>query len=268
MNSSLTSQRNSVRSHHLVLWLALLAACTPRNEKQVREAGEIGFTVQQLLPHDPKAFTQGLLIYQGQLYESTGQDSSWIGIVDIGTGVASRKVVLDKKFFGEGITILNNKVYQLTWKNKNGFIYSFPAFTKVGEFTYTGEGWGLTTEGTHLIMSNGTEEIVFLDTLSLKPVRTITVKHEGNPVTNLNELEYANGFLYANIWQTDLVARIDPGSGEVTGFLDLGELTRQARAVNPKADVLNGIAWHPATKTMLVTGKYWPYIFILKLKEN
>jgi glutamine cyclotransferase len=202
------------------------------------------------------------------LYESTGQDESWIGIVDISTGTADRKVVLDKKYFGEGIAILNSKVFQITWKNKAGFIYKIPSFEKIGEFTYTGEGWGLTTDGKNLIMSNGTDVISFLDTVSLKPVRTLSIKHQGEPVTNLNELEYADGFLYANVWQTDMIAQIDPVSGEVKGFIDLGILAQRARAVNPQIDVLNGIAWHPTTRTMLVTGKFWPFIFILKLKDQ
>lgn len=248
----------------LILAIGIVACST--NEKKIRSSSEILFTVQSTLPHDPRAFTQGLLIHRGELYESTGQDSSWIGVVDIGTGRASRKVVLDNKYFGEGIAILNNKVYQLTWKNKTGFVYALPGFQKVGEFAYKGEGWGLTTDGTHLIMSNGTDEIVFLDSATLKPVRSLMVKHEGAPVTDLNELEFVDGNLLANIWQTNLVARINLKDGEVTGFLDLSELTVQARRVNPNADVLNGIAWHPATRTLLVTGKYWPYIFVLAMK--
>ena len=246
----------------------ILFTCTPKSEKNVNAANRIEFTVQRTLPHDTKAFTQGLLIHQGQLYESTGQEESWIGIVDIATGIAKRRVELDKKYFGEGIAILNSKVFQITWRDKTGFIYRFPSFEKIGEFTYTGEGWGLATDGKNLIMSNGTEEISFLDTVTLKPVRTLSIKHQGEAVTNLNELEYVDGFLYANIWQTDLIAQIDIVTGEVKGFLDLSILTQRARAVNPKIDVLNGIAWHPATKTMLVTGKFWPFIFILKLKEQ
>ena len=250
----------------VLLILAIGIAACSTNEKKIRSSSEILFTVQSTLPHDPRAFTQGLLIHRGELYESTGQDSSWIGVVDIGTGRASRKVVLDNKYFGEGIAILNNKVYQLTWKSKTGFVYALPGFQKVGEFAYKGEGWGLTTDGTHLIMSNGTDEIVFLDSATLKPVRSLMVKHEGTPVTDLNELEFVDGNLLANIWQTNLVARINLKDGEVTGFLDLSELTVQARWVNPNADVLNGIAWHPATRTLLVTGKYWPYIFVLAMK--
>ncbi len=243
-----------------------LISCTPKNEKQIRDATPIAFTLQRTMPHDPEAFTQGLLIHEGQLYESTGQDSSWIGVVDISNGKAERRVVLPDEFFGEGIAVLNQKVYQLTWRSKKGFVYALPSFEMVREFTYSGEGWGLTTDGTHLLMSDGTETIRFLDTVSLQPVRTLSVKHNGVPVTELNELEYADGMLYANIWQTDLIARIDLQTGEVNGFLDLGELARQARAVNPRAEVLNGIAWHQSTRTFLVTGKNWPFLFVLKLK--
>lgn len=256
-----------MRVLHIILAGSLLWSCAASNEKQIRESSQIQFTLQRTLPHDPLAFTQGLLIHEGELYESTGQDSSWIGVVDITTGKAQRKVVLDKKYFGEGLAILNNKAYQLTWQNKVGFIYKLPSFEKLGAFSYEGEGWGLTTDGTNLIMSDGTDKIRFLDTVSLKTIQTLNVKHNGNPVTELNELEYADGQLYANIWRTDLIARIDPKTGEITGFLDLGDLARQARSVNPKADVLNGIAWHPATQTMLVTGKNFPYLFILKLKN-
>ncbi len=232
----------------------------------MRDAPEILYNVQRVLPHDPKAFTQGLLIHDGELYESTGEDSSWIGIVNIQTGIATKRVILDTAYFGEGITILNGKVYQLTWQNKKGFVYRFPSFEKLGEFDFTGEGWGLTTDGSQLIMSDGTDKIMFLDTATLKPVRTLAVTNAGEPITHLNELEFADSLLFANIWQTDLIARISLKTGEVTGFLDLSDLTRQARSANPAADVLNGIAWHPGTRTLLVTGKYWPYLFILKLK--
>jgi len=245
----------------------MLSACTSVNEEKVRNAQRIDFTLQRTLPHDTKAFTQGLLIHEGQLYESTGQEGSWIGVVDVGTGIADKKVILDNKYFGEGIVILNNKVYQLTWQSQRGFIYALPSFERIGEFSYQGEGWGLTTDGQYLVMSDGTENLTFLDTVTLKPAKVVSVQYEGNPVSGLNELEYADGSIYANIWRTEVVARIDASSGEVTGYLDLTELTRQARMNNPQIDVLNGIAWHPTTKTMLVTGKHWPYIFILKLKE-
>ncbi len=173
----------------VVAVIFILSSCTSVSEKKVRQAQPIDFTLQRTLPHDTKAFTQGLLIHEGQLYESTGQEGSWIGIVDISTGKAEKKVVLDDTYFGEGIVILNQKVYQLTWQSKVGFVYAFPSFRKIGEFAYKGEGWGLTTDGEHLVMSNGSEVLTFLDTATLKPVRTLSVQFDGKPVTGLNELE-------------------------------------------------------------------------------
>lgn len=260
----------NVRRFFFGCWIALclvVTSCTQKNEKQVKDAERLEFTLQRSLPHDTKSFTQGLVIHQGQLYESTGQEQSWIGVVDIQTGAAEKKVVLENKYFGEGITILNNKVFQLTWKNKTGFIYTLPSFEKIGEFTYPGEGWGLTTDGQYLIMSNGTDQLSFLDSATLKPVRSLSVVYDGKPISELNELEYADGFLYANVWKTNQIVKIDSRTGVVKGFLDLSALAQQARALNPQADVMNGIAWHPTTRTMLVTGKYWPFIFILKLKD-
>lgn len=252
----------------LLIFGLVVVSCSTKLENRVEAADNVEFTLQRSLPHDPKAFTQGLVIHQGQLYESTGQEGSWIGVVDVNTGRAEKLVVLDNKYFGEGIVILNKRIYQLTWRSKIGFIYSLNPFGKIGDFSYEGEGWGLTTDGEDLIMSNGSSTLTFLDSATLKVKRTVPVTFRGNPVENLNELEYAEGLVYANVWQTDLIARIDPATGDVKGFLNLSALSKQARAVNPQAEVLNGIAWHPSTKTMLVTGKLWPYIFILKLKEK
>lgn len=259
--------RTKIIIGYFVTLILLGSACTPKKEQKVSNVPVIGFTVQRTLPHDTKSFTQGLAIHEGQLYESTGQQDSWIGVVDVKTGVADRKVVLDKKYFGEGVVILNDKVYQLTWQNKVGFVYSVITFEKLREFTVAGEGWGLTTDGSQLIMSDGTEKLTFLDTATLNVTRSITVTQDGNPVVALNELEYADGFVYANIWTTNVIVRIDPKSGEVKGIMDLSALAQQAQVTNPQAEVLNGIAWHPKTRTMLVTGKFWPFIFILKLKD-
>ena len=246
------------------LWLA---SCGPKKqENSINNPTRIPFAVKGTIPHDTKSFTQGLLIHRGQLYESTGQDDSWIGIVDIQSGAAQRKVTLDKKYFGEGMVVINNKVYQLTWKNKTGFIYSLSTFEKLGEFKYESEGWGLTTDGANIIMSDGSDKLYFLDTIKLSVSRTISVTYDKKPVTYLNELEYVDGFVYANVWQTAMIAKIDAATGEVKGFLDLSELVRQVNTINPQAEVLNGIAWHPATKSFLVTGKFWPYIYILRLK--
>lgn len=244
----------------------ILQSCQAER-KEVVSVPEISYSVHSTLPHDTKAFTQGLVIHEGRLFESTGQEgASWIGEVDIATGIADRKVSLGPQYFGEGIAILNNKVYQLTWKNKTGFVYDLATFRQLRTFSYPNEGWGLTHDGKNLIMSDGSSVLTFLDTATLKPVRTLEVKDANGPLRNLNELEMADGVLYANVWQSTRIARIDPNDGQVTGYMDISIITDQALARNPQADVLNGIAWHPGTQSMLVTGKYWPNIFVLKLK--
>lgn len=247
----------------------LLMRCgAPKKETALPIADvSIRYTVQNSIPHDIEAFTQGFVIHNGQLYESTGQGGSWIGVVDVNTGKADKKVILPKNYFGEGITILNNKVYQLTWQNKVGFVYDLASFKELKKFTYDTEGWGLTHDGTDLIMSDGTDQLIYLDTATFQVKKKVTVKRDGKPVDDLNELEFINGVVYANIWQTDTIVRIDPATGEVNGVLDLGPLTKQARTLNPQMDVLNGIAWHPATESLLVTGKLWPFIYVLKLNS-
>lgn len=229
----------------------------------------IEFSVRSTMPHDVSAFTQGLVIHNGQLYESTGQEgTSWIGIVDVATGVADKKVTLESSYFGEGITVFNNKIYQLTWKNKIGFVYDLNTFKRIGEFYYPGEGWGITHDSTNLIMSDGTSRLTFLDTVNLKAVKFLDVYDSRGSVPLLNELEYADGYLYANIWQSSRIAKIDPVTGKVEGYLDLTLLRDQSVGRNPSADVLNGIAWHEGTGSLLVTGKFWPSIFVLRLKNE
>jgi glutamine cyclotransferase len=247
------------------LCTVLLFGCKEKAQEK-SSAPSIGYTVVNSFPHDTNAFTEGLMIHNGQLYESTGDKESWIGVVDIKTGETSKKTQLDKQYFGEGMAILNNKVYYLTWKHKTGFIYDFKSFKQIGEFHYDTEGWGMTTDQKNLIMSDGSEKIYFLDTVSLKPAKTLTVTDNGQPLKGLNELEYVDGFIYANVWQTSNVVKIDINTGAVVGMLDLTPLTKQARELKPEVDVLNGIAWHPATRLMLVTGKFWNYIYVLKLK--
>jgi glutamine cyclotransferase len=260
-----TNAGRSVMPYLLISVAALASHCgTPRRDEQpARKSDAIAYSVQSSIPHDTEAFTQGFVVHNGQLFESTGQGGSWIGIVDVNTGKADKKIILADQYFGEGITILNNKIYQLTWQNKVGFVYDVNTFREVRRFSYDTEGWGLTHDGTHLIMSDGTDQLIYLDTTRLEPVKKIAVTKDGAPVKNLNELEYINGYIYANIWQTDTIVRINPATGEVTGVLDLTPLTKQARLLNPQMDVLNGIAWHAATRSLLVTGKLWPFIYVL-----
>jgi glutaminyl-peptide cyclotransferase len=259
------------RTKYWVLALAavLLIACTPPKEKRTTEADplKINYTIRSVWPHDTEAFTQGLLIHNGELYESTGQPgTSWIGLVDVATGKLDKKVILDSKYFGEGIDILNNKVYQLTWQSHVGFVYDLKTFNKIKEWNYKTEGWGLTNDGKNIIMSDGSSQLHFLDTTSLEIARSINVTDENGPVKQLNELEYIDGFVFANVWQTNRIMKIDPTSGKVVGRLDLTQLYNDARKANPRMDVLNGIAWHPGTQSFLVTGKHWPHIYILKLE--
>lgn len=248
------------------LLLLVVFACSKKPDEKP-SAPAINYSVVNSFPHDTTAFTEGLMIHEGQLYESTGDKESWIGIVNIKNGTTQRKVELDKKYFGEGMTILNNKVYYLTYRHKTGFVYDFKTFKEIGQFNYDGEGWGMTTDNKNVIMSDGTEKIYFLDTVTLKPVKTLTVTNNGEPLKGINELEFINGYIFANVWQTSTVVKIDINTGAVTGLLDLTPLTNQARELSSKVDVLNGIAWHPETKLLLVTGKFWPYIYVLKLKE-
>ncbi len=260
----------TLRLAYSLLFIFFLFSCSqPKEEKQSapEKTDALIYTIQRSFPHDTQAFTQGLEIHEGKLYESTGQNNSWIGVVDINSGTAEKKVVLPNAYFGEGITILNNKVYQLTWQNKTGFVYDLNTFKKIQDFTYDTEGWGLTHDSTNIIMSDGSDKIRLLDTLSLKPVKTIAVTYQGRPLRDLNELEYIKGHLYANIWQTNSIAKIDLNTGEVIAMLDLSALVQQAKMVNPNLDVLNGIAWHEGTQTMLITGKYWPFIYSIKLNK-
>lgn len=248
-----------------------LASCggDDKNKKEEKKPDPLAirFSVKGEWAHDTQSFIQGLVIHNGVLYESTGQTGSWVGIVDPATGVPDKKVVLDNEYFGEGITILNNKLYQLTWEHNIGFIYDLNTFDKLGEFTYDTEGWGITHDSTHLIMSDGTHTLTFLDTTSLKPVRKVKVSDENGAVDKLNELEYVHGYVYANRWESNVIYKIDPADGKVVGRLDLNALARDAKMRNPRADVLNGIAYHHGTGLMLVTGKYWPRIYVLQLAE-
>jgi len=229
----------------------------------------INYAVTTYFPHDTALYTEGLLIHDGQLFESTGspedlpQTRSVIGIIDLSSGKMDKKIEIDRsKYFGEGIVILRDKLYQLTYTNQVGFIYDVKTFKKIGQFTFANkQGWSLTTNGKELIMDDGTDKLTFLDTGSLKPIKILAVTENGVPVDKLNELEFIKGFIYANIWLTNFIVKIDPATGKVVGRLDLSSLGFEAKNKYPNADVLNGIAYDSAKDKIYVTGKFWPNIY-------
>ncbi len=228
----------------------------------------INYVVINTLPHDVTAFTEGLEISNNKMYESTGLNgSSWIAEVNSLTGVHNKKAVLDDRYFGEGITVLNNKIYQLTYKTKIGFIYNATTYKQTGTFTFDmAEGWGMTHNSDNLIISDGSDKLYFVDTTNLKVVKTITVTDGGSPVRKLNELEYINGSIYANVWESSKILKIDPVTGKVTGRLDLSAITSEIARMYPDADVLNGIAYDVNAKALLITGKLWPKSYLIKLQ--
>jgi glutaminyl-peptide cyclotransferase len=223
-----------------------------------------GCTVVHTYPHDPRAFTQGLQYVDGFLYEGTGQNGqSSIRKVKLETGEVVQRRDIAAQYFGEGITVWKSGLIQLTWQSGVAFVYDRQTFAPRRMFRYSGEGWGLTEDGVELIMSDGTDSLRFLDPETFAERRRLKVTATGEAVRNLNELEFVKGEIFANIWMTDYVARIDPTSGKVTGWIDLrGLLTDRERA---STDVLNGIAYDSAGDRLFVTGKWWPKVFEIKL---
>lgn len=226
-----------------------------------------GIEVIRTIPHDTQAFTQGLAFFNGDLYESTGQyGTSSFRKLDPQTGKVLKKVGVDAAYFAEGMVVVGGKAYQLTWQSGIGFVYDIKTFQQLRTFSYFGEGWGLTYDGKSMIMSDGTSSIRFLDPDSLLIRKMLTVTANGVPVKNLNELEVVNGELWANIWQTDSIARINPQTGNVLGWIDCsGLLTPQERS---QADVLNGIAYDSKRDVLLLTGKNWSKMFEVRVKNK
>lgn len=217
-------------------------------------------------PHDPTAFTQGLVFHDGFLYEGTGlYGESSLRKVNFEDGTVLEYVGLGREFFGEGIAILGNKLFQLTWLEGRGFVYDLPTLAKIDEFSYQSEGWGLTTDGEYLIISDGSDVLTYLDPESYEPMRQVSVSGENGPVKCLNELEYINGEIYANIWLTDWVIRISPLTGKVLGWIDLSGLRVLEKSKNSTADVLNGIACDQENDRLFVTGKLWSSVYEIQL---
>lgn len=226
-----------------------------------------GYEIVNIWAHDPNAFTQGLVFLDGRMIESTGQEGrSSLRNVELQTGKVLKKVDVPEPYFAEGVTLLNNKIYQLTWQHQHGFIYDAQSFAKLGEFRYDGEGWGLTTDGRSLILSDGSNRIRFIDPDSFRVTKTIAVMDGKQPVNELNELEFVNGEIYANIWHDDRIAAIDPQTGRVTAWIDLTGLLQPGDAPDPEA-VLNGIAYDQSSNRLFVTGKLWPRLFEIKIKR-
>lgn len=226
---------------------------------------ETRWTLVKSYPHDPEAFTEGLLWVDDSLYESTGlTGKSDIRQVRLKDGKVLRRVAIDDPYFGEGIVNWSDRIISLTWRHRQGFVWNRKDFRRIGDFRYEGEGWALTQDGRALIMSDGTAELRFLDPDTLAETRRITVTWNGRPVDRLNELEYVKGEVLANVWFDNRIARIDPATGAVIDWIDLSSLADQVQAKDPEA-VLNGIAYDATRDRLFVTGKYWPRLFEIKL---
>ena len=223
------------------------------------------YRVINLYPHDRNAFTQGLVFENDFLYEGTGlHEKSSLRKVELATGSVIQMKELPRKFFGEGVTIYENRIIQLTWRSHTGFVYDKESFALLQEFSYPMEGWGITHDGSHLIMSDGTSTLHFLDPHTFKEVDQITVTDANGLVSKLNELEYVKGEIYANVWPTERVAMIKPHTGQVSGWIELSGLLRKEDYDTPM-DVLNGIAYDEKDDRLFVTGKWWPTLFEIKL---
>jgi glutamine cyclotransferase len=260
----------------------LLVACTGSNSDVVKDeevtkaiTPQINYTLVSIHPHDTTAYTEGLLIHEGKLYESTGytdelpQTNSLFGEINLKTGRIDTKVKLDtSKYFGEGIVFLHDQWFQLTYQTKIGFVYAAKTFKLLKTFALpVKEGWGMTTDSTQLIMSEGTNIITYVDPANLIAAKKISVEDETGPVQKINELEYIRGFIYANIYGTNFIIKINPANGKVMGKIDFSLLKSQQRNEFVGAKEMNGIAYNPATGKIFVTGKMWPNLFEIELNQ-
>jgi glutaminyl-peptide cyclotransferase len=248
----------------------LFVALAPADRANAQHASHSdGYQIVHVYPHDPDAFTQGLVYADGHLYESTGRNGkSSIRMVDLATGKVLQHYDLAAKYFGEGLTSWGSDLVQLTWKAHLGFVYDRFSFAWKRSFHYDGEGWGLTQDGKQLILSDGTPVLRFLDPQTFSETRHISVRDEkGRPLFNINELEYVRGEIYANVWQTDEIVRISPRTGRVLGRIDLSGLMDKSQLADADA-VLNGIAYDAKGNRLFVTGKLWPKLFEIKLTHQ
>lgn len=241
---------------------------------EVPETPIISYTLVNTYPHDLNAFTEGFLFHEGKLFESTGapenlpQTKSLFGIVDLKNGKIDTKVEIDKSiYFGEGISILNNKIYQLTYKNQTAFVYDAKTYKPIGKYSYQNrEGWGLTNDGKNLIMSDGSNYLTYFDQ-NFNVTKTLDVSENGYAVDYLNELEYIHGFIYANIYQSHEIVKIDPSTGNVVGKLNLTSLFQTSKTKDINSLETNGIAYDSISDKILVTGKMWPSMYEIKFQH-
>jgi glutamine cyclotransferase len=241
------------------LLFLLLGAATAR--------AEIRWEVVRVLPHDSQAFTQGLFIADGKLYESTGLvGRSELRVMRLADGVVTGRQPIRADLFGEGIAPWGDRIISLTWRHGLGFVWRREDLRELASFAYAGEGWGLTSSAQELIMSDGTAELRFLDPATFAERRRVTVTWQGNPVRNLNELEHVDGAVFANIWYAPLIARIDPATGVIDDWINLAPLVAENIGDDPDA-VLNGIAWDAQAGLLYVTGKNWPRLYVLRLLD-
>lgn len=229
-------------------------------------ARRLDYEVVNSYPHDPAAFLQGLLWYRGGFYESTGlYGQSTLRRVEFPSGKILKSISLPAELFGEGLALVGNRLVQLTWTTKRGFVYDRDSFALLREFQYDSEGWGITYDGKYLIMSDGSSKLTYLDPNSFAVVRALSVTMDGHPIGRLNELEFIEGEIWSNVWQTNLVLRIDPGTGKVASFLNLSGILPASMRTGAE-DVLNGIAYDAEQKRIFVSGKLWPRIFEIHVK--
>jgi glutaminyl-peptide cyclotransferase len=252
-------------SHIAVLALAAASILGFSTAAPAPSTPVYGYRVIHTYPHDPAAFTQGLEYRGGFLYEGTGLNGqSTLRKVELSTGKVLQEIHIDPQYFGEGISVFNQRILELTWQSHRGFIYDRTTFQLQRTFDYPGEGWGLTNDGQQMFMSDGTAEIRVWNPATLQETRRFTVHDGATPIAELNELEYVRGEIYANVWQTDRIARISPKDGTVMGWIDLSDLL-PAADIAAGANVLNGIAYDAVSDRLFVTGKLWPKLFEIQL---
>jgi glutamine cyclotransferase len=272
------TKKNFQKAVALIIILTAVYSCGPDKGtetspgpevKAAKTTPNIFYSIVSTYPHDTTAFTEGFLFHDKKLYESTGapeyltQARSAIGITDLKSGKLDVKIELDKKtYFGEGIIIVNDKIYQLTYQNQVGFIYDVKTWRKTGQFNYPNkEGWGMTTDGRLIIMSDGSYNLTYINPSDFSVNKVLAVTENGYGLDRLNELEFIKGFIYANVWMTNTIVKIDPANGEVVGKMDLTPLSREATLKSSHSLEMNGIAYDSIADKILVTGKLWPTVY-------